>query len=92
MNNHVLKLTNVLGIYSYMLTHSVTHLHNICTIFTQFGLFQPFLGEFQHVGYQKAYTRAEKFIGGIGRGHRPQEGAEGPKEEAKGLQTGPKAP
>ena len=48
--------------------------------------------QFQHVGYQKAYTRAEKFIGGIGRGHRPQEGAKGPKEEAEGLQTGPKAP
>ena len=61
-------------------------------IFTQFGLFQPFLGQFQHVGYQNACTRAEKFIGGIGRGHRPQEGAEGPKEEAEGLQTGPKAP
>ena len=61
-------------------------------IFTQFGLFQPFLGQFQHVGYQKAYTRAEKFIGGIGRGHRPQEGAKGPKEEAEGLQKGPKAP
>ena len=55
-------------------------------------LFQPFLDQFQHVGYQKAYTWAEKFIGGIGRGHRPQEGAEGPKEEAEGLQTGPKAP
>merc|ERR1711954_34722 len=33
------------------------------TIFTQFGLFQPFLGQFQHVGYQNACTRAEKFIG-----------------------------
>ena len=61
-------------------------------IFTHFGLFQPFLGQFQHVGYQKAYTRAEKFIGGIGRGYRPQEGAKGPKEEAEGLQTGPKIP
>ena len=58
----------------------------------QFGLFQPFLGQFQHVGYQKACTRAEKLIGGIGRGQRPEEGAEGPKEEAKGLQNGPKAP
>merc|ERR1711954_113983 len=29
----------------------------------QFGLFQPFLGQFQHVGYQNACTRAEKFIG-----------------------------
>ena len=32
-------------------------------IFTQFWLFQPFLGQFQHVGYQNACTRAEKFIG-----------------------------
>ena len=32
-------------------------------IFTQFGLFQPFLGQFQHVGYQNACTWAEKFIG-----------------------------
>ena len=60
--------------------------------FIQFWAIQEFLGQFQHVGYKKAYTRAEKFIGGIGRGHRPQEGAEGPKEEAEGLQTGPKAP
>ena len=33
------------------------------TIFTQFWLFQPFLGQFLHVGYQNACTRAEKFIG-----------------------------
>ena len=32
-------------------------------IFTQFWLFQPFLGQFLHVGYQNACTRAEKFIG-----------------------------
>ena len=32
-------------------------------IFTQFWLFQPFLGQFQHVGYQKACTQAKKFIG-----------------------------
>ena len=31
--------------------------------FKQFGLFEPFLGQFQHVGYQNACTRAEKFIG-----------------------------
>ena len=60
--------------------------------FTQFWLVKPFLGQFQHVGYQEAYTSAEKFIGGIGRGHRPQEGAKGPKEEAEGLKMGPKAP
>ena len=56
----------------------------------QFRLFWPFLGQFYHVGYQKACTRAEKFIGGTGRGHRLQEGAKVPKEEAEGLQTGPK--
>ena len=37
--------------------------HAISRNFTQFGLFQPFLGQFQHVGYQNACTRAEKFIG-----------------------------
>ena len=31
-------------------------------IFTLFGLFQPFLAQFQHVAYQKACTRAEKSI------------------------------
>ena len=31
--------------------------------FMQFWLFKPFLGQFQHVGYQNACTRAEKFIG-----------------------------
>ena len=49
--------------------------------FTLFWLFQPFLGQFQHVGYQKACTQAEKCIGGTDRGHRPQEGAEGPKKD-----------
>ena len=29
----------------------------------QFRLFQPFLGQFQHVGNQNAYTPAEKFNG-----------------------------
>ena len=57
----------------------------------QYRLFWPFLGQFYHVGYQKACTRAEKFIGGTGRGHRPQEGAKVPKKEAEGLQKGPKA-
>ena len=38
-------------------------LHAISRNFTQFGLFPPFLGQFQHVGYQNACTRAEKFIG-----------------------------
>ena len=58
----------------------------------QLSVFQQFSGQFQYFGYQKPCTQAEKFIGGIGRGHRPQEGAEGPKEEAEGLQKGPKAP
>ena len=45
----------------------------------QFGLFQPFLGQFQHVGYQKACTQAEKFIGGTSRGHWPQKGPKAKK-------------
>ena len=49
----------------------------------QFSVFQQFSGQFQYFGYQKPCTQAEKFIGGIGRGHRPQEGAKGPKEEAE---------
>merc|ERR1711954_288967 len=36
---------------------------NFHAIFMQFWLFQPFLGQFQHAGYQNACTRAEKFIG-----------------------------
>ena len=86
---HVLELRNSLVILSKNFTRVFTQFH---TIFTQFGLFQPFLGQFQHVGYQKAYTRAEKFIGGIGRGHRPPEGVKGPQKEAKGLQRRSKAP
>ena len=45
---------------SRMCSCNFTQFH---AIFTQFGLFQPFLGQFQHVGYQNACTRAEKFIG-----------------------------
>ena len=40
--------------------HPFTQFH---AIFTQFWLFQQFLGQFLHVGYQNACTRAEKFIG-----------------------------
>ena len=76
---HVLELSNSIVILSHTFTHSVTQYH---TIFTQFWLFQPFLGQFQRVWYQKVWTRAEKFIGGTGRGRRPLKGAEG-------LQRGP---
>jgi len=48
--------------------------------FTQFWLFQPFLDQFQHIGYPNAYTQAKKLIGGIGKGHWPQKGAESPKK------------
>ena len=34
-------------------------------IFMLFGLFHPFLGQFQHVGYQKACTRAGEFNGDL---------------------------
>ena len=54
--------------------------------------FSHFWPEFQNEGYLKAYTQDEKFLGSIGKGHRPQEMAKSPKEEAKSLQMGPKAP
>ena len=57
---HVLELRNSLVILSKNFTCVFTQFH---AIFTLFGLFQPFLGQFQHVGYQKACTRAKKFIG-----------------------------
>ena len=60
---------------------------NFHTIWTISAIF----GQFQHVGYQKAYTWAEKFIGGTGRGRTPSEGAEYPKEESDFLQTEPKS-
>merc|ERR1712081_108695 len=57
-------------IISYPFMHSLKPSHalphaiscNFHTIFMQFLLFQPFLGQFQHVGYQNACTQAEKFI------------------------------
>ena len=58
----------------------------------QFWQFQPFLGQFQQVGYKKVCTQAEKFIGGTGICLRPPQGAEGHNSNAEGLQRGPKAP
>ena len=46
---------------------------------THFWLFQPTLGQFRHDSYQKACTQADKFIGGIGRGHRPPDDTKGKK-------------
>merc|ERR1719342_1966074 len=67
IKKHVLELRNSLVILSKNFTRVFTQFHaisrNFHAIFTQFWLFQPFLGQFQHVGYQKACTRAEKFIG-----------------------------
>ena len=50
--------------WCYFLTLSHTpsrNLMNIYTQFRQFGLFRPILGNFQHVGYQKACSWAEEF-------------------------------
>ena len=47
-------------ILSFTQFHALLH-----AIFMQFWLFQPFLGQFQHVGYQNACTPAEKFNGNI---------------------------
>ena len=57
---HVLELRNSLVLLSKNFTRVFTQFH---AIFMQFWLFQPFLGQFLHVGYQNACTRAEKFIG-----------------------------
>ena len=61
INMPVLKLRNSMVMFSRMFMHSLMQFHTIFTQLTQFLLFQPFLGQFQHVGYQKACTRAEKF-------------------------------
>ena len=37
--------------------------HTISRNFTKFWIFQPFLSQFQHVGYQNAHTSPEKFNG-----------------------------
>ena len=52
------------------------------------------MGQFQHVGYQKACTPADKFIGDTGRGYRPPKGAKGQKKENafKGGQRPPGSP
>ena len=59
---HVLELRNSLVILSKNFTRVFTQFH---TIFTLFGLFQPFLAQFQHVGYQKACIQAENFNGDL---------------------------
>merc|ERR1711954_40838 len=79
---HVLQLRNSLVILSKNFKCIFMQFHAISMLF---GLFQPFLGQFQHVGYQKECTPAEKFIGGIGRGHRPREGAEVPLKPSAGA-------
>ena len=67
IKKHALRLRNSMVIFSQNFAHVFMQFRSIsCKFqanFTQFGLFQQFLGQFQHVGYQKACTRAEKFIG-----------------------------
>ena len=57
------SLERVCCIPSFTQFHALLHAISckFHAIFTQFGLFQPFLGQFQHVGYKKACTQAEKF-------------------------------
>ena len=86
---HVLDMKNSMVILLRTLTHSFRQFH---TISMQVLLLVPFLGQFQHVGYEKACTQADKFIGDTGRGCKHEKGAEGPKQEAQGLQRGQKAP
>ena len=63
-----------------------TQFHAIITQFHPILAISAIFGKFQHVGYKKACTQAEKLIGGTGRCHRPQDGAAGPK---KGGQRSP---
>ena len=83
LKKHVLNLRNSLVILLHNLMHVFTQFHIISHKFygnfTQFRLFLPFLGKFKHIGYQKTCTWPEKFISGIGIGHRPQEGPKAPK-------------
>ena len=65
---------------------------NFTCVFTQFHAIFTLFGLFQHVGYQKACTRAEKFIGDTSRCCRHTKGDRESKKEAKGLQRVPKAP
>ena len=73
---HVLELRNSMVIFSCTFTHSFMSFHGI---FTQFWLYQPFQGQFQHVGYQKTCTQAGEFkylvVGGLGH----PKGAKGPQ-------------
>ena len=59
-------------------------------IFTQFHAILTILAifcQFQHVGYPKASTQAEKFIGGTGRGCTPQNRATAQKKETEGTRS-----
>ena len=49
------------------------------------AIFEPI----PHVGYQKACTQAEKFIGGTSRGHWPAEGTKDPKKRQKASNNSP---
>ena len=69
----------------HILLHTLSHnFHGKSSNLTQFGLFQPFLGKFQHVGYPKAFTQSDKFIVGTGRGGSP-------KKEPRATKKKPKA-
>ena len=62
IKKHILGPRHSLVILSRNFKQVFTQFHAISckfqAIFTQFRLFQPFLGQFQHVGYQKACTPA----------------------------------
>ena len=64
IKKYVLELRNSMVILSHTFMHPFTQFSRN---FIHFWLLKPFLGQFQHVGYQKACTRAEKFIGDTGK-------------------------
>ena len=65
---HVLELRNSLVIISRNFTHVFTQFHAILRkfhlIFHAIWTISAILGQFQHVGHQKALSQAENFMGG----------------------------
>ena len=59
----IIRTVSARAFYIPSFTKFHARVHAMSRNFTQFGLFQPFLGQFQHVGYQNAFTQAEKFNG-----------------------------
>ena len=83
---HVLKLRNSMVIDSHTL--SPTPSCDLMQLHANWAISAIF-GPISTIGYQKACTQAEKFIGGTSRGHWPPEGAKGRKKRPKASNNSP---